>query len=79
MPTNTVDNYPAHRLKKCVLCLLQVKVGTWNSVDRLSLAREEKDDGNLGEVHPMANKTFVITTVLVTIQWQARQDSMMQG
>ena len=43
----------------------QVKVGTWNSVDRLSLAREEKDDGNMGEVHPMANKTFVITTVLV--------------
>jgi hypothetical protein len=42
-----------------------VKVGNWNSVDRLSLAREEKDDGNMGEVHPMANKTFVITTVLV--------------
>ena len=48
--------------------MFQVKVGTWNSVDRLGLAREEKDDGNMGEVHPMANKTFVITTVLVSFQ-----------
>jgi len=41
-----------------------VRVGNWNSLDRLSLQREEKDNSNLGEVHPMANKTFVITTVL---------------
>jgi len=41
-----------------------VKIGSWNSLDRLSLSREEKGDSDLGEVHPMANKTFVITTVL---------------
>ena len=45
--------------------ILQVCVGTWNSVDRLNLAREEKGEGNMGDVHPMANKTFVITTIIV--------------
>ncbi len=30
------------------------------------IGREVKDDGNMGDVHPMANKTFVITAVLVS-------------
>jgi len=40
------------------------KIGTWNTLDRLVIGREVKDDGNMGDVHPMANKTFVITAVL---------------
>ncbi len=31
------------------------------------MGREVKDDGNMGDVHPMANKTFIITAVLVII------------
>ena len=46
---------------------VQVRVGNWNSIDRLALAREPKADSSMGEVHPMANKTFVITSILVSI------------
>lgn len=42
-----------------------VKVGTWNSLDKLNLARVEEDKAGAGIDHPMANKTFTITTVLV--------------
>merc|ERR1719336_2715593 len=40
------------------------KVGTWNSLDKLNLARVEEKDAGAGIDHPMANKTFTITTVL---------------
>jgi len=40
------------------------KVGTWNSLDHLSLAREEKKAVEGGVADPMANKTFVITAIL---------------
>ena len=48
------------------LIFFQAKIGTWNTLDRLVIGREVKDDGNMGDVHPMANKTFVITAVLVS-------------
>merc|ERR1719347_2227917 len=41
-----------------------VKVGTWNSLDKLNLARVQEDDAAAGIDHPMANKTFIITSVL---------------
>jgi len=40
------------------------KVGSWNSLDRLSLSRVEEKAAEAGVEHPMANKTFVITTIL---------------
>ena len=46
---------------------VQTKVGTWNSLDKLSLARVEEATTGDGINHPMANKTFVIVGVLVTI------------
>ena len=56
--------------QKCVkltLSIIQAKIGTWNTLDRLDMSREIKDDQNMGQEHPMANKTFVITAVLVSI------------
>jgi len=40
------------------------KVGFWNSLDHLSLEREEKKSEEAGNPDPMANKTFVITAIL---------------
>jgi len=40
------------------------KVGAWNSLDKLSLARVEKEADEGGTLHAMANKTFVITSIL---------------
>ena len=45
----------------------QTKVGTWNSLDKLNLDRVEEDSAGAGIDHPMANKTFTITTVLVKL------------
>jgi len=36
------------------------KVGTWNTLDRLGMARSEEEKANNGIADPMANKTFVI-------------------
>lgn len=44
---------------------VQTKVGTWNSLDKLNLARVEEATTGDGIDHPMANKTFVIVGVLV--------------
>ena len=46
---------------------VQTKVGTWNSLDKLNLARVEEASTGDGINHPMANKTFVIVGVLVTL------------
>ena len=43
------------------------KVGTWNSLDRLDLSRVEKKVAESGIPDPFANKTFVITAILVRI------------
>jgi len=40
------------------------KVGSWNSLDKLSLARVEKEADEGGALHAMANKSFVITSIL---------------
>ena len=40
------------------------KVGAWNSLDKLSLARVEKEADEGGTLHAMANKSFVITSIL---------------
>merc|ERR1719397_2008487 len=40
------------------------KVGAWNSLDKLSLARVEKEADEGGALHAMANKSFVITSIL---------------
>lgn len=40
------------------------RVGSWNTLDKIALKREVKDSVASGPVHPMANKTFIITTVL---------------
>ena len=45
----------------------KVKAATWNSVDRLDLIRAEQQEASARAVDPMANKTFVITSILVTI------------
>jgi hypothetical protein len=45
----------------------QTKVGSWNSLDHLSLARVEKKSEEGGAADPMANKTFVITAILVRL------------
>ena len=42
-----------------------VKVGSWNSLDHLEAARKQEDISGEGNTDPMANKTFVITTILV--------------
>ena len=44
---------------------VQTKVGTWDSLDKLDLARVEEAPAGDGIDHPMANKTFVIVGVLV--------------
>jgi len=41
-----------------------VNIGSWNSLDHLGLARVEDTIDVSGVAHPMANKTFVISTVL---------------
>ena len=46
---------------------MQTKVGTWNTLDRLGSARAEEESADGGVVDPMANKTFVICGVLVSI------------
>ena len=46
--------------------LIQTKVGTWNTLDRLGSARAEEETADGGVVDPMANKTFVICGVLVS-------------
>ena len=43
-----------------------VKVGSWNSLDHLILDRKQEDQMGFSNPDPMANKTFVITTILVT-------------
>ena len=43
-----------------------VKVGSWNSLDHLLLDRKQEDQLGLANPDPMANKTFVITTTLVS-------------
>ena len=48
------------------LSFSQTKVGSWNSLDHLSLSRVEKKSEEGGAADPMANKTFVITAILVT-------------
>jgi len=40
------------------------KVGSWNSLDHLDLARVEKKAEVGGATDPMANKTFIITAIL---------------
>jgi len=40
------------------------KVGSWNSLDHLTLARQEKKAAEGGTPDPMANKTFIITAIL---------------
>ena len=45
----------------------QVKVGSWNSVDRLLLNREEKHETSDTALDPMANKSFIITSILVRL------------
>eukprot|EP00090_Calanus_glacialis_P039909 TRINITY_DN6950_c0_g1_i1.p1 TRINITY_DN6950_c0_g1~~TRINITY_DN6950_c0_g1_i1.p1 ORF type:complete len:973 (-),score=205.08 TRINITY_DN6950_c0_g1_i1:162-3080(-) len=40
------------------------KVGTWNTLDRLGVARAEEEKLDGGAPDPMANKTFVICAVL---------------
>ena len=40
------------------------KIGTWNSLDKLSLARETKVEGEGTALDAMSNNTFVITTIL---------------
>jgi hypothetical protein len=47
------------------ILFLQTKVGSWNSLDHLSLSRVEKISKEGGTPDPMANKTFVITAILV--------------
>ena len=42
------------------------KVGTWNSLDHLMLGREQEQSQGEGNNDPMANKTFIITTILVS-------------
>ena len=46
---------------------MQTKVGSWNSLDHLSLARVEKKSEEGGAADPMANKTFIITAILVRV------------
>ena len=46
--------------------LFQTKVGTWNTLDRLGMARSEEEKANNGIADPMANKTFVICGFLVS-------------
>ena len=41
------------------------RVGSWNSLDHLEAARKQEDISGEGNTDPMANKTFVITTILV--------------
>ena len=43
----------------------QVNVGSWNSIDKLSLSRAVKESSMSGVSDPMTNKTFVITSILV--------------
>jgi ABC-type amino acid transport substrate-binding protein len=40
------------------------KVGSWNSLDKLSLSRVEKDSDGGSTLHAMSNKSFVITSIL---------------
>lgn len=40
-------------------------VGTWNSLDHLEAGRKQEDISGEKNSDPMANKTFVITTILV--------------
>ena len=40
------------------------KIGTWNSLDKLSLSRETKVEGENARMDAMSNNTFVITTIL---------------
>ena len=46
---------------------MQTKVGSWNSLDHLNLARVEKKSEEGGAADPMANKTFIITAILVRV------------
>ena len=41
------------------------RVGTWNSLDHLEAGRKQEDISGEKNTDPMANKTFVITTILV--------------
>ena len=42
-------------------------VGTWNSVDRLMLDRDEKVDGSSSGGNPLANKTFTIVSAKASL------------
>ena len=45
------------------------EVGTWNSLDHLMEGRKQEDKAGDGLQDPMANKTFVITTILVKMKY----------
>ena len=42
------------------------RVGSWNSLDHLAGSRQAEDTAGDANSDPMANKTFVITTILVS-------------
>ena len=42
------------------------RVGSWNSLDHLISGRKQEDIDSEANSDPMANKTFVITTILVS-------------
>ena len=44
------------------------RVGTWNSLDHLEAGRKQEDISGEKNSDPMANKTFVITTILVRLR-----------
>ena len=44
------------------------RVGTWNSLDHLEAERKQEDISGEKNSDPMANKTFVITTILVRVR-----------
>ena len=44
------------------------RVGTWNSLDHLEAGRKQEDISGEKNSDPMANKTFVITTILVRVR-----------
>ena len=44
------------------------RVGSWNSLDHLAGSRQAEDTAGDANSDPMANKTFIITTILVCKQ-----------
>ena len=54
-------------------------MGSWHTMDRLHLSREQANTQDSQQEHPMANKSFVITAILVSNEEILHHDIAVQN